>query len=120
MGVDATDAAFVEMWNRRMELEILSPVAAAFRHTHDFFKGRIKQVPEFGAVSKETALARLAWLDKELAGREFIAGDRYTIADITALVGIDFGRPTNIKIAPDQKNLERWHQAVSARPSAKA
>jgi glutathione S-transferase len=120
MGVDATDAAFVEMWNRRMELEILSPAAQSFRHTHDFFKGRIKQVPEFGAVAKETALARMAWLDKELAGREFVAGDRYTIADITALVGVDFGRPTGIKIAPDQKNLERWHQAVSARPSAKA
>jgi len=55
-----------------------------------------------------------------LADREFIAGDRYTIADITALVGIDFGRVTGIKIGPDQKNLERWHQAVSARPSAKA
>jgi glutathione S-transferase len=120
LGVDATDAAFVEMWNRRMELEILSPVAQSFRHTHDFFKGRIKQVPEFGAVSKETALARLAWLDKELANREFVAGDRYTIADITALVGIDFGRPTGIKIGPDQKNLERWYQVVSARPSAKA
>jgi glutathione S-transferase len=120
MGVDATDAAFVEMWNRRMELEILSPCAQSFRHTHDFFKGRIEQVPEFGALSREIALARMAWLDRELAGREFVAGDRYTIADITALVGIDFGRPTGIKIGPDQKNLERWHQAVSARPSAKA
>jgi glutathione S-transferase len=120
MGVDPTDAAFVEMWNRRMEIEILSPCAQSFRHGHEFFKGRIKQVPEFGALSKEIALARMAWLDKELAGREFVAGDRYTIADITALVGIDFGRPTGIKIGPDQKNLERWHQAVSARPSAKA
>jgi glutathione S-transferase len=120
MGVDAADKAMVEMWNRRMELEVLSPCAQSFRHTHDFFKGRIEQVPEFGAASKKHALVRLAWLDEVLADREFIAGDRYTIADITALVGIDFGRVTGIKIGPDQKNLERWHQAVSTRPSAKA
>jgi glutathione S-transferase len=120
MGVDAADKAMVEMWNRRMELEVLSPCAQSFRHTHDFFKGRIEQVPEFGAASKQHALVRLAWLDEVLADREFIAGDRYTIADITALVGIDFGRVTGIKIGPDQKNLERWHQTVSARPSAKA
>jgi uncharacterized protein involved in exopolysaccharide biosynthesis len=62
----------------------------------------------------------LEWLDKELANREFIAGSRYSIADITALVGIDFGRTTGIKIAPELKNLTRWHQAVSGRPSAKA
>ena len=120
MGTDASDRAFVEMWNRRMELEISSPCAQAFRNTHDFFKGRIRQVPEFGEVSKEHAIVRLAWLDTELADREFVAGERFTIADITAMVGIDFGRVSGIKIAPDQKNLQRWHEAVSSRPSAKA
>ncbi len=55
-----------------------------------------------------------------LAEREFVAGDRFTIADITALVGIDFGRVTGIRIDPEQKNLSRWHEAVSNRPSAKA
>ncbi len=120
MGTDASDRAFVEMWNRRMELEISSPCAQAFRNTHEFFKGKIRQVPEFGEASKEHAIARLAWLDTELADREFVAGDRFTIADITAMVGIDFGRVSGIKIGPDQKNLQRWHEAVSSRPSAKA
>jgi glutathione S-transferase len=119
-GTDAKDRACVEMWNRRMELEIFQTIAQSFRMTHDFFKGRIPQVPEFGAVCKETAKKRLAWLDEELAGRDFIAGDRYSIADITALAGIDFGRITEIRIAPDQKNLTRWHESVSSRPSAKA
>ncbi|UCE87695.1 MAG: glutathione S-transferase family protein [Deltaproteobacteria bacterium] len=119
-GTDAQDRARVEMWNRRMEFEIFQTIAQTFRMTHDFFKGRIPQVPEFGAVCRETAKKRLAWLDEELAGRAFIAGDRYSIADITALTGIDFGRITDIRIAPDQKNLTRWHEAVSARPSAKA
>jgi glutathione S-transferase len=120
MGVDATDAAFVEMWNRRMELEILSNIAAPFRHTHEFFKGRIRQVPEWGAACREEVVERLAWLDGELADREFVAGDRYTIADITLLCAIDFGRVSQIKIGPDQKNLQRWHEAVSSRPSASA
>ncbi len=120
MGVDAKDRAIVEMWNRRMELELFMPIAQAFRNTSDFFKGRIPQVPEWGVVCKESALKRIEWLDKELANRQFVAGDRYTIADITALVAIDFGRLSNIRILPEQKNLARWYQAVSSRPSAKA
>jgi glutathione S-transferase len=119
-GTDAKDRALVEMWNRRMEFNLLGNTAGAFRNTHAFFKGRIPQVPEYGAVCKEAAVKQLAWLDGELAGRKFIAGDRYTIADITALVGVDFGRVSDIRIAPEHKNLARWHQEVSARPSAKA
>jgi glutathione S-transferase len=120
MGVDAEDRAFVEMWNRRMESEIFGNIANCFRNTHDFFKGKIPQVPEYGRVCKEAALERMAWLDRELADREFVAGDRFSIADITALVGIDFGAPSQIRIAPELKNLTRWHEAVSSRPSAKA
>jgi glutathione S-transferase len=120
MGVDAKDKAVVEMWNRRMEFEILSMTAASFRNTSDFFKGRIPQVKEYGELAKNAAVKRLEWLDSVLADREFIAGPRYTIADITALIGIDFGRTTAIKIQENQKHLARWHQAVSSRPSAKA
>jgi glutathione S-transferase len=120
MGVDAKDKAVVEMWQRRMELEVLSMAAGSFRNTSDFFKGRIPQVKEYGEVCKAAALKRLEWLDTVLADREFIAGPRYTIADITALIGIDFGRTTGIRIQENQKNLARWHQAVSSRPSAKA
>jgi len=120
MGVDAKDKAVVEMWSRRMEFEILSNTAGAFRNTSDFFKGRIPQVKEYGEICRNAAVKRLEWLDTVLADREFIAGPRYTIADITALIGIDFGRTTGIKIQENQKNLARWHQAVSSRPSAKA
>ena len=120
LGIDARDRAIVEMWNRRMEFEVAMAAMQSFRNTHDFFKGRIPQVPEYGEVCKAAAIKRLEWLDQELAGREFIAGDRYTIADITAVVGIDFGRVTGIRILPEQKHLQRWHAQVSARPSAKA
>ena len=77
-GVDATDRAFVEMWQRRMESEVFLRVTQTFQNTHDFFKGRIEQVPAFGEVRARRRSRGSAWLDGELAGREFIAGDRYT------------------------------------------
>lgn len=120
MGVDAKDRAIVEMWQRRMELELLIPIADAFRQRHDFFKGKIRQLPEYAEVQKKNAEDRLARLNNELANRKFIAGDCYTIADITALCAIDFGRVSKITIQPDQTNLARWHAEVSARASAKA
>ena len=120
MGVEALDRAVVEMWSRRMEFEIFQTIAGAFRHTHEFFKGRVTQVPEFGEACRVAAPAKFEWLDRELAERPFIAGPRYTIADITALCAIDFGRVSDIRVGPELKNLSRWYEAVSSRPSAKA
>lgn len=120
-GQPGEDAAFVEMWQRHMEFEIFWPIANVFRHTHDFFKGKHPQVPEFGEVSRQFALKRLDWLEGELAdGRAFIAGAHYTVADITALCGVDFGRVTGIRLGDQHPNLKAWHARVSARPSAKA
>jgi len=120
MGTDVKDRAVVEMWQRRMELEIFQPIANVFVHTHEWFKGRRPQVPEFGEVCRKHALARMKWLDEELARRPYVAGDRYTIADITAQVGIDWGRVTKTRVPAELVNLLRWHETVSARPSARA
>ncbi len=120
MGTDARDRAIVEMWLRRVEFEVTFPIMQTFRNTHDFFKGRIPQVPEWGSACKKRAIQQLAWLDGEMADRPFIAGDRYTIADIALLVGVDFGRVSDIRIDPEHKNLSRWYGEVSSRPSAKA
>jgi len=120
LGTDAKDRALVEMWQRRMELELFRNVTGCFQNTHKFFEGRIPQVPAYGEVCREAGRKRLAWLDGELTGRPFVAGERYTIADITALCAIDFGRVVDIRIAPEQKNLQRWYDAASSRPSAKA
>jgi len=119
-GADAKQRALVEMWNRRMEFNILQPIADAFRQRHDFFKGRIRQLAEYAEVQRLNAEDGLDWLDRELAARRFIAGEQFSIADITAVVAIDFGRVSKIAIKPDQLNLARWHAEVSARPSAKA
>ncbi len=121
MGVGPRDCAFVEMWNRRMELELLGPVANVLQHTHPLFKDRVTQIPEFGAMRKEHGLKRMEWLDSILAQREFVAGDRFTIADITALAAIDLGQNlAGVKMPDEARHLKRWHTAVSSRPSAKA
>src|ERR1700688_4905705 len=118
-GADAKQRALVEMWNRRMEFNILQPIADAFRQRHDFFKGRIRQLPDYAEVQRLNAEDGLAWLDRELCVHRFVAGDQFSIADITAVVAIDFGRVSKIAVKPGQKNLARWHAEVSARPRAK-
>jgi glutathione S-transferase len=119
-GVGARERALVEMWNRRAELELTQQVFFCFQNTHEFFKGRLPQVPEYGAVAKRRAEAALALLDGTLANRRFLAGERFSIADVTALVGVDFGRVVKIRPAPEHANLARWHADVSGRPSARA
>jgi len=119
-GVGAKERGLVEMWNRRIELAVMIPIADSFRQQHAFFKGRIRQVPDYAEAQKLNAQERLTWLDSELANRKFIAGDNFSIADITALIAVDFGRVSKIAVQPEQKNLARWHAEVSARPSAKA
>lgn len=120
MGTDVKDRALVEMWQRRMELEIFQPIANVFVHTHDYFKGRVEQVPAYGEACRKHTLARMQWLDGELARRPYVSGERFTIADITALCGIDWGRVTGTRIPRECTNLLRWHELVSDRPSAKA
>ena len=121
MGTDALDKAIVEMWQRRMEFHLLMPVAQAFRHLHPAMKEwENPQVAEWGEANKPRAIETLTWLDGELAGREFIAGERYTVADITAMISIDFMKPARIIVPENCENLLRWYKAVSSRPSARA
>ena len=120
-GVDAWERAQVEQWNRHAELELLFPIAQVFRNTHTFWVGRIKQAPEFGAIMRERVAERLEWLEEELGRREYFAGPRFTVADITAMCAIDFGKISDIRIqAATHPNLAAWHERVSGRPSAKA
>jgi glutathione S-transferase len=120
-GTDPWERAQIEQWNRHAELELLFPVSQVFRNSHAFWKGRIKQAPEFAEIMREHVAARFAWLDSELAHREYFAGPRYTVADITALCAVDFGKVSNIRIDPDKHpHLAAWRARVGARPSAKA
>jgi len=104
-----------------MELNLMATVAQAFRHIHPAMKEwEIPQIPEWGEANKPKAVEFLRILDRELAGREFIAGDEYSIADITGMIAVDFMKPARIAMPEDLANVVRWHRAVSARPSASA
>ena len=109
------------MWNRRMELELFAAIGRTVQNTSPIFHGRFKQFPDYGEAQRAVVYQRLERMDRELNGHQFVAGDRLTIADITALVAIDIGdHLADIKIAPGLTHLTRWHQAMSSRPSAKA
>jgi glutathione S-transferase len=120
-GRDAVGRALIEMWQRRLEFHLLMPVAQAFRHIHPAMQAwEVPQVPEWGEANKPKALAFLELLDRELAGRDFVAGDDFSIADITGLIAMDFMKPARIEIPEGLANVRRWHAALKARPSAGA
>ncbi len=120
-GRGALGKAQVEMWQRRLELNLFFPVAQAFRHIHPAMREwEVPQVPEWGEANKQKALDFLVLLHAELALREFAAGDAFSIADITGLVAVDFMRPARLSVPDELANVARWHQALKARPSASA
>ena len=120
-GRGALGKALVEMWQRRMELNLMSAVAQAFRHIHPAMKEwEVPQIPEWGEANKPKALEFLKILDAELANREFAAGDDYSIADITGLIAVDFMKPARIKVPEECANVLRWYGTISSRPSAAA
>ena len=126
-GTGALGKAMVEMWHRRMELEGMAAVAEAVRNSVEFFKDRAlagpKNYEQIPALA-ERALQRIdsfyEMMDARLAESEFVAGDAYTVADIAGLCALDFAKVVKKRPSDDQTNLKRWHEAVSARPSAAA
>jgi len=128
MGVDAKDRAIVSMWEKRANEEGMLPASELFRNTHPGFAARglpgaadpIPAIPEL----RDRARARLgrffAKFNRQLADNEFVAGKRWTVADATTLAAVDFAGWSEVKIPPECPHLQRWYDAVSARPSAKA
>jgi glutathione S-transferase len=115
------EEALVEMWNRRMELNLLTAVANVFRHSHPAMKElEVPQVADWAEANKPRVVEFLAILDAELKDQLYIVGDHYTIADITGLVALDFMKPARLAVPDDLANVRRWHAQVSARPSARA
>lgn len=120
MGHDAKDKAIVEMWASRMELNFFLPVGMAFRNLSGFFKDRETPVKAWGEECFKNAQKMYAFLDKHLASSEYIAGDHFSVADITALCTVDFSKVIKLGIADDQENLQRWYDLVASRPSVNA
>jgi glutathione S-transferase len=126
-GRDPYEMGAVEEWQRHCEFEGTAAVADGFRNTTPGMKGRAvtgqhgyEQIAELAERGKARATRFFELLDKRLATQEFIAGNGYSVADITALVAHDFGSRTKVISLEHLPNLKRWHTAVSARPSATA
>jgi glutathione S-transferase len=120
-GRGAVGSALVEMWNRRAELHLLAPVSSVFPHLHPAMKQMVSpQVAEWGEANKPRVFDFLKFLDGELKSRPYLAGTDFTVADITALVAVDFMRVSKMTVPDELTNVRRWYEAVSARPSASA
>ena len=120
-GLGALGVARVEMWNRRLELNLLFAVAHVFRHTHPAMKPmEVPQVPAWAEANKPRILDFLEIVNRELENNRFITGDAFTIADITGLVALDFMKPAKLSVPDDLAHVRRWHAELIARPSAAA
>jgi glutathione S-transferase len=119
-GTTPVEKAKVDMWIRRVEFILTQPVANFWRHAHPFTAALLTQYKDFGESNRAAYGAAQKWLDGELAGREFLTGPAFTVADICALSTIDFADWIGLPVDPAWTNLTAWHERVSARPSALA
>jgi glutathione S-transferase len=120
-GMGPKDTAVVEMWERRLEFHLLGPISHVFRNSHPAMAAmEVPQVAAWAEANKPRVMDFLALLERQLQDRRYIAGDRYSVADITGLVAVDFMKPAKLAVPEGLGNVKRWHAEVSARPSAQA
>lgn len=120
-GRDALEAALIDMWIRRIEFQLMTPVGMFWRHAHPLTATLLTQYKDFGESNREGYARACGWLDRELAaGGPFIAGQAYSMADIVAQTTIDFATFTGLEMPESAAALRAWHARVDARPSASA
>lgn len=120
-GRDPVETGLVEMWQRRLEFDLLMTIAAVFRHTHPAMAElEVPQLPDWAAANRGRVERFLVFLDEHLEGREFLLGDYFSVADITGLIALDFMRLPKIQIPEGLSNVKRWHATLAGRPSAAA
>jgi glutathione S-transferase len=120
MGKTPLQKAQIMQWQQRAELYLFLQVGMCFQHSTGYFKDRMTPVPEYGKEAGINAQKFLHMLDKHLAEHTYLAGNEFSIADITALAAIDFARVVNIRIQPEQEHLQRWYDLLQERESVKA
>ena len=116
-GLDAIEIANVEMWQRRVELNLFLEIAGAFRNITGFFKDRETCVEEWGKVCAEKAPKALTMFDDQLSDNQYLAGDRFTVADITLAITLDFAEMVKVAPLPTLDNITQWRANVTARAS---
>jgi len=122
MGIDGEERAFIEMADRQVELRLFATITHCVRHTHPGLAVLEQpQFPDYG-ISQGQKMREIAqWLDDQLASRPYVAGERFTITDITAFCAIEFARLIRFKPAEEGMNhLQAWRDRIAKRPSASA
>ena len=119
-GRDPEETAVIEMWMRRAEMMVATPMMVGVRHTHPALAALEQQVPMIGEHNIASSTRALGLLDRRLGESEWLAADRLTIADIVAYIGIDFGRMIKFQVPDDLANVGRWAEAMRVRPAARA
>lgn len=122
IGATPQERAETRMWTRRIDQQIVEPLANGFRFSEGLpiFKDRMHCEPEIAAGLKRMAQNRLGWLDKQMAGKTWVCGDRFSMADIMLFAFQDFGNTVGQPLNPEFKNLSAWFARMKDRPSAKA
>jgi len=120
-GHDARETAVIEMWTRRCEMYVSTPLMMAVRYGHPSMSGLEGAMSEEEIARQRSGAERmLKQVDRQLEGREFIAAERLTIADIIAVTGMDFARLIKWRPPAELENVGRWYEAMRARPAAQA
>ena len=111
----------IEMWNRRAELNFFQPVAQYFRHTNPAMAHlEIPQIPAWAEANKPRVAEIIRILDERLSAAPYLAGEDFSVADITAMIATDFMKPARLTIPDEALHFKRWYAQVSSRPSHKA
>lgn len=120
-GLDAREQAVIEMWTRRCEFYLANPIMLTVRHSHPALAAlEAVQIPQLAEYNRVAAEKFMKTLDRRLADHEFLAADRFTIADVVAVVGLDFARLIKYRPPEELTHLARWLEAGRARPGAAA
>jgi glutathione S-transferase len=119
-GRNAEEIAVIEMWTRRAEMMLSTPLMMAVRHAHPALAAIETQVPEIAQTNRNGAEKAIKFFDRRLSESEFIAGDRVTMADIIAFTGLDFARMVQFQAPESAGYFQRWADAMRARPAASA
>jgi glutathione S-transferase len=119
-GRDPKETAVIEMWARRAEMLLATPLMLTVRHTHPALAALEKQVPEIAESNRKTAERALKVLERRLGESAFIAADRVTMADILAATAIDFSRMARFSVPEEFANVRRWYEGMMSREAAKA
>lgn len=122
IGTTAEERAETRMWTRRIDLNICEPLAAGYRYSNGLklFQNRIVCVPEAADGLKKVAADRLRWLDGQIAGKAFVCGDRFTLADMVLYCWVNFGSNVGQPLDAANTNIAAWFARISERPSTKA